>query len=223
MDVNSLLFECELSIAPDSFNVHAPDMAIARSLKKAVQQMALEAARLGRRLTVISYPGCDRPYQIPASFADESGGVPPEPNLLGADYMKILEFLVEQRQEGNIVIITSNTSDVCYHTNDLLLPSRSTWQPAQFTGYNYRRSWRASRDEDPNNPQRLNPEYDRLRDLLRRDGVVRDYEYSLYRPDDALCRYSTTYFLCRDYCGDEVRIGVSRPADWSIAEPSPVV
>jgi hypothetical protein len=145
-----------------------------------------------------------------------------ELNLLGADYLKILEFLMEQRQEGKIVIITSNTTNICYHTSDLLKPSRAHWDAARFTGYNYLRSWRASRDEDPVNPRRLNPQFDRLREILARDGSAPGYEYTLYRPDDALCSYQTDYYLCRDYCGDEVRIGVSRIEDWRLLEPASV-
>lgn len=139
-------------------------------------------------------------------------------SLVGADYRRILEFLLQKKDEGRIVIITSNTTNICLHTNDLLLPARGVLSAAQFTGYNYLRSWRADRSEDPNNPQRLNPQFDQLRDLLARDGHVPGFRYTLYRPDEALCEYSTDYYLCRDYCGDEVRIGVSRTEDWRLLQ-----
>ncbi|MBW4579637.1 MAG: hypothetical protein KME42_08705 [Tildeniella nuda ZEHNDER 1965/U140] len=155
-------------------------------------------------------------------------------DLLGADYRRIHHFLIEQRTEGNIVIITSNITrdvhgnpintpnpqagqDICHHTSDLLLPSRAYWSPRQFSGYNYRLSWRKSRDDYDT----LNPEYERLKDLLARDGQIPDYEYTLYRTDGALCRYQTSYFLCQDYLGDAVRIGVSRPQDWQLLEAAP--
>lgn len=226
-----LLTKCELSISRDSFCIYAPDAEVANALKQSLGWLAAQAAQLGKRDTRLFYPGCRRPYQIPACLASTTpaseGARPtqlmnPPIDLLGADYMKILEFLMQERQDGNIVIITSNTTDICYHTNDLLLPSRAYWTAAQFTGYNYLRSWRANREEAPDSPQRLNPEYEALKELLARDGYVPNYEYTLYRPDDAKCSYSTTYFLCRDYCGDEVRIGVSRPQDWALLEAAPV-
>ncbi|MCU0881499.1 MAG: hypothetical protein MUF14_02395, partial [Hyphomonadaceae bacterium] len=137
--------------------------------------------------------------------------------LLGADYLKILEKLMEWRSEGKIVVITSNTTDICLHTNDLLKPSRAYWTANQFTGYNYLRSWRASYEDIT----RLNPQYDRLKSLLSSDGHVPGYRYDLFRPDGAKCTYQTDFFLCRDYCGDEVRIGVSGLADWSLLEEAP--
>lgn len=230
---NSTLFQnCELAFSFSSFCIHAPDKATAKKLCQSLGLMALQALRFNKAETEIFYPGCKRPYQIPAEMAHGTRALADtnfsgradnmQPNfgneLLGADYMRILEFLMEQRQEGNIVIITSNTSNVCYHTNDLLLPSRANWTASQFTGYNYLRSWRATREDDPANPQRLNPQFDTLRDILASDGYAPGYEYTLYRPDDALCSYATDYYLCRDYCGDEVRIGVSRPADWRLLE-----
>ena len=202
------------------------------------------ASQFGKKKAVLKYGG-KRPFMLPARWSASLESVtmegkskqPPmtdQLELLGADYIAIHEFLIQQKQDGNIVIITSNKTrdrngklintenpeagrDICYHTNDLLLPSRSSWEPGQFTGYNYRLSWRKSSD----NYSELNPQYQQLKDLLARDGEVRDYEYTLYRPDGAFCSYSTSYFLCRNYCGDEVRIGVSRPQDWNLIEASP--
>jgi hypothetical protein len=142
-------------------------------------------------------------------------------DLLGADYRRILEFLLDQEAEGNIVVITSNITDVCLHTNSLLLPSRGLRQPADWCGYGYRRSWRSSLDDF----DRTNPDYDQLKALLARDGQVQDFEYTLFRPDvdsnhllDAKVRYQTSYFLCQDYLGHEVRIGVSRPQDYEVLD-----
>jgi len=219
------------------------------SLKEAAQVadcftdfLAASARRLGVKKAVIRYPGLPPgkyAFSIPARMAmiEESQEIEPMVNdnqrsLLGADYIRIHEFLIEQKRSGNIVIITSNLTrdaegklistpnpqagrDICHHTSDLLLPSRAYWSAQQFSGYNYRLSWRADRHDY----DRLNPQYDRLKETLARDGYIANYEYTLYRPDGALCRYSTTYFLCRDYLGDEVRIGVSRPQDWQLLEP----
>jgi hypothetical protein len=196
------------------------------------EKLAAWAERLEKSATIVKYPG-GQGYRIPAQMAEETK-MATNFDLLGADYIRIHEFLIEQRQSGNIVIITSNITrdasgnpistpnpeagrDICHHTSDLLLPSRAHWSARQFTGYNYRLSWRASF----NDYETLNPQYDRLKEILARDGHAPNYEYTLYRPDGALCSYSTSYFLCRDYCGDEVRIGVSRPQDWQLLEPAP--
>lgn len=172
-----------------------------KSLKRTAQE-------LGAVLMITWEGNGDRPFTITPSDSPEiysSGGSPSMPNLFGADYMRILEFLMEQRQEGNIVIITSNTTDICLHTNDLLTPARAHWTPNQFTGYNYLQSWQADMSR-----------YEHLKESLRRDRYAPDFEYKLIRPDGALCEYQTNYYLCQDYCGDEVRIGVSRPEDYRV-------
>lgn len=155
----------------------------------------------------------------------------PEIDLVGADYRRILEFLLAEREAGKIVVITSNITrdeqgrpidtedvragrDICHHTNDRLTPQRAILTPAQWTGYNYRECWR----RDRNDYLHLNPRYHQLRSALERDGFAPNFEYTLYRPDGALCSYSTTYFLCRNYLEDEVRIGVSDPNDYQVIE-----
>lgn len=227
--MENLLKNCRLAFTASSLHIYAPDSEVARDLKSDLQWAAKQALSLGKKDTQIHFPGCRKPYQIAARMA-LSSTESEEPtvtrdrqfNLMGADYLQILEFLMEERQEGKIVIITSNTTNICYHTNDLLTPARASISAASFTGYNYLRSWRSTREDDPTNPQRLNPQFDRLRELLARDGYVPGYEYTLFRPDDAHCSYQTDYYLCRDYCGDEVRIGVSKVEDWRLLEPSPV-
>jgi len=236
MENSTLFYNCELALSFSSFCIHAPNKDTASRLRRSLRLMAMQALKFKKEDTQIFYPGCKRPFQIPARMALGAmalSDIPASSNnqpsrdrhhdLLGADYMRILEFLMEQRQEGNIVIVTSNTTNICYHTNDLLLPSRATWTANKFTGYNYLRSWRASRQDNPLAPERLNPQFDTMRELLNRDGYIRDYEYTLYRPDDALCSYQTDYYLCRDYCGDEVRIGVSRPQDWQLIESAEAI
>jgi len=249
MESNTLLRTCDWGLTESSLFILAPDSRTAKNLKDDyLRELAKKAFQFRREETRIYYPGCkNRPYLIPVAMAGAECLAEPvnsdnserqmEPfqhsNLLGADYIRIHEFLLEQKQNGNIVIITSNVTrdandepistenpqagrDICHHTSDLLLPSRAHWSARQFSGYNYRLSWRRDRHDY----SRLNPEYIQLKEILARDGYAPDYEYTLYRPDGAWCRYSTTYFLCRDYLGDEVRIGVSRPQDWQLIEPA---
>lgn len=244
------LQDCRLGISEESFCIHAPSFEAARQLKdNSLQWLALQALALGVKDTKVYFSEVDKPYQIPATFAAGEYIRMQEPpnqkplnqelsevarNLVGASYLKILEFLQEQRKNGNIVIITSNITrddrgniistnnpaagrDLCHHTSDLLRPSRAFWSASQFSGYNYRLSWRQGFDDYDN----LNPQYHHLKQILERDGTAPNYEYTLYRPDGALCSYSTSYFLCDDYCGDSVRIGVSRPQDWQLIQAAP--
>ena len=251
MEIN--LLTAEAKIGRSGFCFHVPDRAAANDLIEAeFNSLAKIAYTGGFEFTQVRHPKARYPVKIYAhQYKEEEFSlatmasteqdqkdqkkVRQQLDLVGADYLRILEFLTEQRHEGNIVIITSNVTrddrgqlistdnpaagrDICYHTNDLLLPTRAHWTANQFTGYNYRLSWR----RDWEDYDRLNPEYDRLKEALERDGVAPNFEYTLFRPDGALCRYSTSYFRCQDYCGDEVRIGVSRPQDWEMLTPAPV-
>ncbi len=140
----------------------------------------------------------------------------PQPNwdLLGADYRRMHEFLIEAREQGLIVAITSQETDICRHTNDLLTPARALLNGRDMAGYNYRQSWRRDRSSDLTD---LNPQLERLKQALERDGFVSGYEYTLFRRmDNAQCEYSTDFYLCRDYCGEAVRIGVSRPEAYRV-------
>ncbi len=247
MHIETLLEQCTEHRIADSLCICADSKETASKLVIGfVQQMASRAAAFRKKEVLIFSPGCRKPRQIPVEMAMQTGGSrigiseindmfgDLNLNLVGADYRRILEFLMQQKEEGNIVIITSNITrdengepistenptagrDICHHTNDLLLPNRASWNASQFTGYNYRKSWRRGFDDF----ERLNPEYHRLREALAKDGCAPNFEYTLYRPDGALCSYSTSYLLCNDYCGDQVRIGISRPQDWSLIEPAP--
>src|SRR6476646_7657200 len=188
-----------LEVGPmaNTIRLVAPDRQEAMDLIKGARNYFKQSAERLQCELMIVCTGSDRPLlRIKAQSQKPSEGEElkmsdRQSTLLGADYMRILEFLMQQRQEGNIVIITSNTTNICLHTNDLLTPARAHWTAAQFTGYNYLRSWRASREEF----DRLNPEFEQLQTLLDRDGHVKGYNYSLYRPDDAKCSYSTDYYL----------------------------
>jgi hypothetical protein len=71
MTVIDLIFKnCGLSISHDSLCIYAPSKEIARQIKRQVPWLALQAKSLGKRETRLSYPGCRRPYVIPACFAN---------------------------------------------------------------------------------------------------------------------------------------------------------
>lgn len=242
---------CQKAEYPDQQLVvlHTNQTLVAEGICKAVKAMDSWLLLKGFKKALLYFPNCKgKPYRFDgtfANFSDSKDSTPDlsrltmsaenlNPNLLGADYIKIHEFLIQQRTEGNIVIITSNVTrdafgkristenpeagrDLCHHTNDLLLPNRAYWAPKDFTGYNYRLSWRRGYDDY----DRLNPQYHKLKELLERDGFIKNYQYTLYRPDGAYCEYSTDYYLCRDYLGDEVRIGISKPQDWRLIVSAP--
>ena len=214
----SKVFPGEMSLTAHSLWIRTSSFDEAFELVRSqMASLAVSAKKLDKFDARIFYPGCQQPFRVLAAMVSNNSDPMDLPNqsqnlLLGADYARIHEFLLEQRLEGNIVIITSNTTNLCYHTNDLLRPERGVYKPHQWTGYNYLNSWRETLGQ-----------LERLQSLLHKEGEVKGYEYQLYRPDNAFCTYSTDYYLCRDYLGDEVRIGVSRPQDWSILrEPQPV-
>ncbi|BAZ18399.1 hypothetical protein NIES4071_102840 (plasmid) [Calothrix sp. NIES-4071] len=134
-------------------------------------------------------------------------------DIYGADYVGILDFLKESRLQGRIVVITSNTTNICYHTNDLLLPSRGILMPYQWVGFDYSALWRNSRGGIS--------QLENLQQILASDRYIEGYDYNLRRPDGAIVEYQTDYYLCRGFLGDEVRIGVSLPEDYRILEEAP--
>lgn len=159
----------------------------------------------------------DKEWQIKAGKNQPTQkGKPPQPNwdLLGADFRRMHEFLIAAREQGLIVAITSQDTDICRFTNDLLTPARARLHGRDMAGYNYREAWRCDRNSGID---RLNPQLEQLKLALERDGYVPDYEYTLFRRvDNALVEYSTDFYLCQDYCGEAVRIGVSRPEAFSV-------
>lgn len=206
---------CHLSLTSDSFKIQAPSRLAAYALRRCASELAISARKLRRKRTIVSWPGCDRPYQIPTSILNSHFVMTaPQPQngtyFLGADYLRVTDFLRQKREEGRIVVITSMWDDVCLHTNDLLQPERGILQPHQWTGFNYRYLWRDSRDD-----------YNQLIDQLVRDRYIPQFQYRLRRPDGAFAQYETDYYLIEDYLNVPVRVGVSKVDAWQLlAEPS---
>ena len=206
---------CQISITAESLNIEAPSRFNAYALRRQhADEFAVSARKLKKNRAIISWPGCDRPYSIPICILrDHSAMTGPQPQrgtyLLGANYLRVNDFIKQKREEGKIVVITSMWDDICLHTNDLLRPERATIMPHQWTGFNYRYLWRDSRDD-----------YNRLIDTLVRDLYIPEFQYRLRRPDGALGEYQTDYYYVRDYLNVPVRIGVSNVEDWRILEPA---
>ncbi|NJR24349.1 MAG: hypothetical protein HC786_20455 [Richelia sp. CSU_2_1] len=130
-----------------------------------------------------------------------------------SDLAKQLELIAEQEAQGRIVCITGMLTNLCKHTNDLLLPERGIRTAPYWTGYNYLKSWCINGDGVPS------AEYDRLIELLHRDRSIAGYSYMLIRPDDgALIEYSTDYVFIPNWYGEPVRVGFSTPKDYRVVE-----
>ena len=211
LTMDKLFFSgCHLSISEDSFHIEAPSRFAAYALRRCASQLAISAKKLNRKRAIVSWPGCDRPYRIPTSILNNhSTMTEPQPQnatyFLGADYLRVTDFVREKREEGRIVVITSMWNDMCLHTNDLLQPERGILQPHQWTGFNYRYLWRDSRDD-----------YNQLIDRLVRDRYISQYQYRLRRPDGTFALYETDYYLIEEYLNVPVRIGVSKVDAWQL-------
>lgn len=172
-----------------------------------------EAQRRGLKSAYILRETGKQPYQILA--------FPPTPFSLfseaGVEFVgrsnpilaRSLEPLLQADSEGKTITIVSMANDRCKHSN--VPPKRGLRLSPDWTGYDYRQSWKL----DGTN---LSVEYLELIRLLYDDRAVPDYEYDLIRPDDgARLRYQTSYTLV-DFFGEKVRIGVSRPEDYTLIE-----
>ena len=173
-----------------------------------------EAQRRGLKSAYILRGEGKQPYQILAfpqptqfSFFSEVGveSVGRSNPVLA----RSLEPLLQANAEGKLITIVSMINDRCKHSN--VPPKRGLRLAPDWTGYDYRQSWKLD-------GKNLSDEYlDLIRDLYD-DGVVRDCEYDLIRPNDgARLRYSTTFTLF-DFFGEPVRAGVSRPEDYTLVE-----
>jgi PAS domain-containing protein len=85
---NLLLQGCELRFHGDSICIYAPDEAIACELSDSLYWLASWAKTLNKRDARVFYPGCRKPYQIPARWAIAEASTSseeidrPSPNLL---------------------------------------------------------------------------------------------------------------------------------------------
>jgi hypothetical protein len=189
--------------------IHCQSKKMAIALRQYYARLAQQCLRWELAEAQVYWRGSgERYFSIPSFLALEeamTNSTQNEPFLQDADYLRVLDFIREKRADGRIVVITSMVSNVCQHTNDLLVPERGVWQPYQWAGYNYLNAWRDSLDE-----------YNQLIELLNQEGHVPQYQYKLRRPDDRLCSYETDYYLVPNYLGEPVRIGVSKPEAWQL-------
>lgn len=125
-------------------------------------------------------------------------------DILGLDYMRFQETIMQCTSEGLITCAVSNVTNVCLHTNPNLEQSRAIWSPPRLIGYNYLEFWRETL-----------PQLETLQQILARDKHVKGYEYEGIRPDRSRCRYSTDFYLI-DYMGEPTRFGISHKEDFEV-------
>jgi hypothetical protein len=132
------------------------------------------------------------------------------PNLVDANKRQVLDFILEQRDAGKIVVVTSQITNRCVDI-DLISPSRGIFSYAsQWYGMNFMELWRESMDQ-----------YFSLLSGLERDGYIPNFTYDLLRVDGSLGRYNKDYYLARNFLHNEpVRISVGGQNDWELVRPA---
>jgi hypothetical protein len=134
------------------------------------------------------------------------------PNLADANKRQVLEFILEQREAGKVVVVTSQITNRCVDI-DLISPERGIFAYAsQWHGMNFMELWRESMDQ-----------YFSLLGGLERDGYIPNFAYDLLRVDGSLGRYNKDYYLARNFLHNEpVRISVGNQNDWELVRPAAV-
>jgi hypothetical protein len=172
-----------------------------------------EAQRRGLKSAYISRGAGKQPYQIlafpPALFSLFSEVTVEAVGRSNPKLAHSLEPLLQADSEGKLITIVSMLNDRCKHST--VPPKRGLRLAPDWTGYDYRQSWKL----DGTN---LSNEYLELIKKLYDDDVVPNYEYDLIRPDDgARLRYQTSYTLV-DFFGEPVRVGISDPEAFTLVE-----
>ncbi|NET46324.1 hypothetical protein [Okeania sp. SIO2B3] len=83
------LQDCSLSFVLDSIHIYAPDALIALGLRKYARDLARWAKYLKKKWTLIFFPECGKPYQIPAVLAmTGESEFPPEDSKLASEVVE---------------------------------------------------------------------------------------------------------------------------------------
>jgi hypothetical protein len=131
------------------------------------------------------------------------------PNLIDASRRQVLDFIIEQREAGKIVVVTSQITNRCVDV-DLISPERGIFAYAsQWHGLNFMELWRESLEQ-----------YFQLLSRLESDGYIPGFVYELLRIDGSKGRYIKDYYLANNFLRNEpVRISVSNTNDWELVRP----
>ena len=212
---NSWLAECSLHSDGETLFVtpnKSPQLVSRGVLLWSEDEVKAELKKRGLQRAEISRCFGQKPYQVLAA--------PPRFSLFSDTGLRAigrsnpslafaLDPIAQAADEGQCITITSMVTNKCKHSN--VAPERGKRPAPDWTGYDYLQSWRL----DGKNPS---DEYFELIGRLLDGEQIVGYEYYLVRPNDgAIVRYRTNYWRM-DFFGEDVRIGVSRPEDFTVIE-----
>ncbi len=211
--------ECQIDYPVDFYRnlirVFVPDLRSAkRLLSRKYGQLSQKCAEWGQDKVEVVWSAIHKPLLIHASStsgeqqmsniitATKNG----RPNLVDANRRQVLEFILEQREAGKVVVVTSQITNRCVDI-DLISPERGIFAYAsQWHGMNFMELWRESIDQ-----------YFSLLGGLERDGWIPGFSYDLLRVDGSMGRYTKDYYLARNFLHNEpVRISVGNHSDWEL-------
>ena len=212
---NSLLAHCDLNDDGETLFVrpHAPSILSSKLVEFSEAEIQSELDKRGLHRAEISR-SFGKPYLILA--APPVFPIFSEPGLraiskLNPILASALDPFAEAAANKQIVTLVSMVTGRCKHSSSELTFERAKRSAPEWTGYDYRQSWKLDGEN-------LSEEYHTLIRRLYDDRLVPGYEYSLIRPDDgAIVRYETDYRLI-DFLGEQVRVGISRPEAYTVLE-----
>jgi hypothetical protein len=208
------LIEYPVEFYRNAIRVFVPDLRSAKLLlNRKHGRLSKKCAEWGQDKVELVWSLLQRPLCIHASDsgdADMSNVITAtkngRPNLVDANKRQVLDFILEQRDAGKIVVVTSQITNRCVDI-DLISPSRGIFAYAsQWYGMNFMELWRESMDQ-----------YFSLLGGLQRDGYIPNFTYDLLRVDGSLGRYAKDYYLAQNFLHNEpVRISVGNANDWEL-------
>ncbi len=116
------------------------------------------------------------------------------------------------------IVITSMLNDQCILTSKDIGKERVGIERSALRGLNFRFCWRALPGEKSDTG--FSAYYEKLIDLLIRDGFVKDFEYYIYLPDGRVGHYVKDYQVVDDFQGEPIRL--SSTGFWEIVSPEKV-
>ena len=214
---NSWLAECSLHSDGETLFVtpnRSTELVSQSVVRWGESEVKAELKKRGLMRAEISRSYGQKPYQILAApprfslFSDTGLRAigRSNPSLASA-----LDPIAQAASEGQCITITSMVTNKCKHSN--VAQERGKRPAPDWTGYDYLQSWKLDgKDKNPSD------EYFELINRLLDGEQINGYEYDLIRPNDgAIVCYRTNYWRM-DFFGEDVRIGVSRPEDFTVTE-----
>lgn len=184
--------------------IDAPSEDDARDfIEKWILATQLLTESFGCDRALIRYPGDSRPFIIyPLNrrfnlMKPTETIVKPIKNsrlhFVDATRSQVLQFIEEQREEGKLVIVSSQITSRIIDTSMIPIERGILKLPSQWNGFNSLELWRESMHQ-----------FQQLQNSLETDGYIPNFEYELLRVDGSKIRTAKDYYLARNYFGDGV-------------------